>query len=72
MRVLVTLKKVEILNMPSDGSTTWGLETLKNSGGSMLRRREPIGPTANPIIPRTKITRAMGIKSLVEHPIFIT
>lgn len=71
IKVLVIVKKVETLNMGSDGSTTWGLATLKKLGGSMPNKREPIGPAMKPTINRATTIMNTGTRILIEQPVFI-
>ncbi len=69
--VLVIMKKSETLKTGSDGSTTCGLETLKKLGGSIPKRREPIGPAIKPITKRANTIMNTGIRILIEHPVFM-
>ena len=72
MRVLVMVKP-EICTIPSDGSSTCGLETLSKPGALIPSTLEPSGPTISPVKRSAKRTIITNANILVEqpHPMFI-
>ncbi len=69
--VLVMVKKSETLNIPSEGSTTCGLGTLRKLGGSIPNKRDPIGPEIKPTITRISIMIDTGKSTLIEQPVLM-
>ena len=67
MRVFVIVS-IGVWNIPSDGSSTWGLETLKKLGALMPSRLEPSGPTTRPVRRSAKSIIITPANILVEQP----
>ena len=67
MRVLVMVN-VEICNIPSDGSSMWGLETFKKLGALIPRRVEPNGPTISPVKSSARRIMVTQAKIFIEQP----
>ncbi len=65
--------KPEICTIPSDGSSTCGLETLRKPGALIPSTLEPSGPTISPVKRSAKRTIITNANILVEqpHPMFI-
>jgi len=58
----------ETWNIPSDGSSTCGLETLRKLGALIPRRLEPNGPTISPVKNSARRIMVTQAKILIEQP----
>jgi hypothetical protein len=71
MRVLV-MEKPATSNNPSEGSSTWGLETFMKLGTSMPKKLAPRGPKTKPTTKKAKIMTREKTIILVAQPSFGT
>src|SRR4030042_745085 len=67
MRVFVIVS-IGVWNIPSDGSSTWGLVTFKKLGALIPSRLEPNGPTISPVKSSAKRIMVTPASILIEQP----
>src|SRR4030042_2056154 len=67
MRVFVIVN-IGVWNIPSDGSSTWGLELSKKLGALTPSRLEPSGPKISPVKRSAKSTIITPANIFVEQP----